>query len=236
MSIITRSKARSPDEAAFRSERRFLIHDLYQGLVTPEHPMWDWMVHNGVEGWELDWFRGNAVQLDILGLDYYQHSEHQLRRGPHGERIDETASQPFGWQELARQYSTRYQGIPVFLAETNVGGPVEERIAGWSSWCGKPAPRGRPGTPIGGITYYGAIDHVDWDSLLRVRNLNINPWVCGHSVGKATGSSARPRRWWTGIAPTSPPRRAKRWARYPNRRQRGAGGRPWRPGPRQAGQ
>ena len=28
-----------------------------------------------------------------------------------------------------------------------------------------------------GLTYYGAIDHVDWDTALRVRNLNINP--CG---------------------------------------------------------
>ena len=33
------------------------------------------------------------------------------------------------------------------------------------------------GVPIAGLTYYGAIDHVDWDSALRVRNLNINP--CG---------------------------------------------------------
>jgi hypothetical protein len=33
------------------------------------------------------------------------------------------------------------------------------------------------GVPIAGLTYYGAIDHVDWDTALRVRNLNINP--CG---------------------------------------------------------
>ena len=33
------------------------------------------------------------------------------------------------------------------------------------------------GTPVAGFTWYGAVDHVDWDSMLRVRNLTINP--CG---------------------------------------------------------
>ncbi len=31
--------------------------------------------------------------------------------------------------------------------------------------------------PVAGFTYYGAIDHVDWDTALRIRNNNINP--CG---------------------------------------------------------
>ncbi len=165
------------EEANFRTLRRFLVHDLYQGLVTREHPMWEYMQHHGVSDWELQWFLENPVKLDILGLDYYQHSEHQLRRGPNGERIDETAQQQWGWAEMARQYSARYHGIPVFLAETNVGGPVEERVKWFDGLVSQTRLARAAGTPVAGLTYYGAIDHVDWDTALRVRNLNINP--CG---------------------------------------------------------
>ncbi len=165
------------EEAEFRSERRFLVHDLYQGLVTRDHPMWDYMVRNGVGDWELNWFLEHPVKLDILGCDYYRHSEHQLRRGPNGERMDETAEHQFGWAAMARQYSDRYNGIPVFLAETNVGGPVEERVEWFDRLVAQTRTGRAEGTPIAGLTYYGAIDHVDWDSGLRERNLNINP--CG---------------------------------------------------------
>jgi beta-glucosidase len=165
------------EEAEFRTERRFLVHDLYQGLVNREHPMWSYLERYGVGDWELNWFLENPVNLDILGLDYYRHSEHQLRRGPNGERIDETAEHQHGWADMARQYSTRYNGIPVFLAETNVGGEVEERVAWFESLVQQTRVARAAGTPVAGLTYYGAVDHVDWDTGLRERNLNINP--CG---------------------------------------------------------
>jgi beta-glucosidase len=165
------------DEAAFRSERRFIVHDMYQGRLTRDHQMWEYLARNGVEAWELEWFLEHPVRLDIMGCDYYRHSEHQLRRGPNGERIDETAEHQHGWAELARQYSARYDGVPVFLAETNVGGPVEDRLSWFNHLVNQTRLARSKGVPVAGMTYYGAIDHVDWDSALRVRNLNINP--CG---------------------------------------------------------
>jgi beta-glucosidase/6-phospho-beta-glucosidase/beta-galactosidase len=169
------------EEAEFRSERRFLVHDMYQGLVTPAHPMWSYMLENGVEDWEMRWFLDNPVRLDILGLDYYRHSEHMLRHGPNGERIDESPIEDpahlFDWAEMARQYSERYNGLPVILAETNWGGPVEERIAWVEHLVGQTRTARANGVPVAGLTYYGALDHIDWDTALRVRNNNINP--CG---------------------------------------------------------
>ena len=161
------------EEAEFRSERRFLVHDLYQGLVHRDHPMWQYMIDNGIEDWELEWFVQNPVKLDLLGLDYYRHSEHQLRLGPNGERIDETAEQQFGWAEMTRQYSSRYNRIPVILGETNWGGPVEERIAWMEKLVSETRAARAAGTPVAGLTYWNAIDHMDWASILRVRNLSI---------------------------------------------------------------
>jgi hypothetical protein len=135
------------------------------------------MAGNGIAERELGWFLEHPVRLDILGLDYYPHSERQLRHGPNGERMDEPATRPLGWTELARQYSERYDGIPVILAETNLGGPVEERIR-WLEGLVEQTRKARAaGIPVAGLTWYGTVDHVDWDTTLRVRNLTINP--CG---------------------------------------------------------
>ena len=57
-----------PEEAEFRSQRRFLVHDLYQGLVNRDHPMWACMVATASAEWELDWFLEQPGRLDILGL------------------------------------------------------------------------------------------------------------------------------------------------------------------------
>jgi len=165
------------DEAAFRAARRFLVHDLYQGRVDRDHPLRAWLAGGGVDDAELDWFGEHPVALDLLGLDYYPESERQLRRGPGGERVEEPAERQTGLAELARQYSERYDGVPVALAETNLGGPVPERLR-WLDGLVEQTRKARAaGVPVAGITWYGAVDHVDWDSMLRERNLRINP--CG---------------------------------------------------------
>ena len=65
------------------------------------------------------------------------------------------------------------------LACTSVGGArsVEERIDWFETLVGQTRMARAAGTPVAGFTWYGAVDHVDWDSMLRVRNLTINP--CG---------------------------------------------------------
>jgi beta-glucosidase len=165
------------EEAAFRSARRFLVHDLYQGRLDRDHPLREWLAFGGLGDQELDWFGEHPVRLDLLGLDYYPQSERQLRRGPDGERVEEPAERPAGFAELARQYSQRYGGVPVALAETNLGGPVPERLRWLDGLVAQTRKARAAGVPVAGITWYGAVDHVDWDTLLRERNQRINP--CG---------------------------------------------------------
>jgi len=167
----------SAEAAAFHNTRRFLAHDLYHGAVSPDHPLWDYLLANGLTAGELDWFGPNAIQPDILGLAYYAYSEHGLRHDARGAAVDEPAPQPLGWAALAAQYSARYGGIPVMLTETNMGGPVEARVAWLDTLRAETQAARAAGTPVAGITYYGALDHVDWDTLLRQRNGHINP--CG---------------------------------------------------------
>lgn len=58
-----------------------------------------------------------------------------------------------------------------------MGGEVQARVDWFQSLVEQTKIARGKGVPVAGLTYYGAVDHVDWDSGLRVRNLNINP--CG---------------------------------------------------------
>src|SRR5947209_15986858 len=58
----------------FVNERRFMMHDLVLGRVTRDHPLWPYLHKNGMCCESRAYFLDNPVHIDILGLDYYQHS------------------------------------------------------------------------------------------------------------------------------------------------------------------
>ncbi|MDP9381482.1 MAG: hypothetical protein M3Q29_15315 [Chloroflexota bacterium] len=97
--------------AEFMNQRRFLTQDLYGGRIGEDYPMRDYLSELGFTDWDLEWFQDHPAPLDIVGVDYYPHSEHQLRADPRGAVVtpqgrlaDETAEQQFGFAKLVRQY------------------------------------------------------------------------------------------------------------------------------------
>ena len=73
-----------------RNLRRFLVMDLLLGRVDQHHPLFSWLTSYGMSELDLDWFRTNPQSPDVLGLDYYPHSDWQLdmarRRRPPAPR------------------------------------------------------------------------------------------------------------------------------------------------------
>jgi beta-glucosidase len=164
------------ERATFLNERRFLLHELYGGRVTPEHALWGWLVENGMDRADLDWFQDNPAPLDVIGLDYYPHSEHQYRNGDDGLVIDETRPLPdqLGPAELVRQYHARL-GRPMVFAETGAPGGDEVKGA-WLEGLVRAAREVRAeGCPLIGITWWGLIDQVDWGHGLRRFHHDIDP-------------------------------------------------------------
>ncbi len=85
------------------NQRRFLFHDLILGRADTAHPLWPQLRDaGGLTGEDLAWFRAHAACINVLGLDYYAHCEHQ--------------------------YHARY-GLPLMLTETNIRGYVSDRIS-----------------------------------------------------------------------------------------------------------
>ncbi|MEO7297920.1 MAG: hypothetical protein ABI042_05010 [Verrucomicrobiota bacterium] len=66
---------RIEEDVTLRNHRRFIVMDLIIGRVDLEHPLRNWLVNHGFAEMDLNWFLRNQAEIDVLGLDYYEHSE-----------------------------------------------------------------------------------------------------------------------------------------------------------------
>lgn len=161
--------------AAFENERRFLVLDLLTGKVGPAHPLYGYLTGHGVGVEDLTWFASHPTRIDLLGLDYYSHSELAWREG--GAVRDKTHAVQ-GFAATAMEYLKRYP-LPVMLAETNLRGEVGDRI-GWLKYMVGECERlsleaARLGLPFRGFCWYPYIDSTDWVSLVRKADRSIDP-------------------------------------------------------------
>ncbi len=163
-------KARSKElagEAARRNMRRFLVLDLLLGRVDQHHPLHSWVTSYGMSELDLEWFRSHPQRPDVLGLDYYPHSDWQLDIY-NGNVRQRRADVPVGLHGVASAYWKRY-GIPMMLTETSIEGqPINREI--WLEDCIEHAKRLREeGIPMLGLIWWPMIDQIDWDGALTHR-------------------------------------------------------------------
>jgi beta-glucosidase len=171
-------------EATFRNELRFVTFELTYGR-RPGAVVVDWLAANGVGEDRLAWFAEHGSSEGcIVGHDYYAGNEWQVE----ADGSVTQAAQRQGYAALAREYHDRL-GLPFMLSETNWEGAEAPT---WLAevWNGAMQLR-LEGLPIRGFCWYGFVDHVDWDSILRDDAGRAN--ACGlvdldrrpHPVGEA---------------------------------------------------
>lgn len=120
------------DEIARLRDQVWLVEDLVTGRVSADHPLADLLARSGLRDDDLTAFVDNAVQPDVMGINYYpRHSTELVRAGefhrggfddPRPVRDDGVA----GLEELLREAAARY-AAPVAVTETCVTGSVAER-------------------------------------------------------------------------------------------------------------
>lgn len=160
----------------YLNERRFLLHDLILGRVNRTHSL-HWFVEQhglavdaGISQADLDWLAENPAAIDVLGLDYYAHSEQQFHKD--GSFVPSLA--PYGFAEVARQY-IEYFNLPVMLTETNIRGYVSDRLS-WLKYMVEQAELlVAQGVDWRGFCWFPFIDSTDWDSLLRCACNHLDP-------------------------------------------------------------
>lgn len=165
--------AHSRGHADFSNHLRYVLLDLVLGQVCAAHPLWEMLTEHGLTPAEACWFREHPARIDVLGLDYYAHSEMGWTVAGRSERFV-----PWGFRRVALEYVDRYR-VPVMLTETNVRGRIEDRIS-WLKYMVQECEALAPGleargSGLRGFCWYPFIDSTDWDSLVRIPARSIDP-------------------------------------------------------------
>jgi beta-glucosidase/6-phospho-beta-glucosidase/beta-galactosidase len=151
--------AGSPAEyAALANDRRHVVLDLMlHHDRDPERPFLRQLIrHGGASLLSLD-----AISVDVLGVDYYCHSEWWY---------DEAGSyspspHPAGLAIVLEHYWQRYR-IPLILGETNIRGLPSDR-ASWLKYTLEQYELAEShGVRLQGFCWFPYVDSSDWDSLL----------------------------------------------------------------------
>lgn len=162
MSVVVSAVPELHPAVAQRLEHQFLALDLTEGRVTPEHPMWDYLLTNGVPPAWLDELAGGDRWMEVFGGNLYPQMSVWMLEGtperPTSRRRRGTADD----LEHALREAVRRTDRPVMLTETSVAGPVAARRR-WLADSVAAVGRIRDdGLPLVGYTWFPAFSLVAW--------------------------------------------------------------------------
>ncbi|MBN9328356.1 MAG: beta-glucosidase [Cellulomonas sp. 73-145] len=159
---------RAPEHRAEATRLRHQVHlveDLVTGRVDDAHPLRGLLAAASDD--ELGWFAANAVQPDVMGVNYYpRHSTELFEAGVRhvGGFSDPRPSVDRGTEglrEAVLAYAERY-GAPVMITETCVTATVAERLR-WLDESVALADRLRDeGVDLVGYTWWPLFDMYEW--------------------------------------------------------------------------
>ncbi|MDQ4143941.1 MAG: family 1 glycosylhydrolase [Actinomycetota bacterium] len=153
--------------AEMANDRRFFALDLLLGRDMPESRPFvtEVLVAGGEKLFDLE-----PGHIDVLGLDYYAHSEWCFS----SSGGITPSPQPLGLAALAATYHERYD-IPLILSETNIRGYAPDRVSWLKHTLEQVETARAAGIPLNAFCWFPFIDSVDWDSLLARADRHVDP-------------------------------------------------------------
>jgi dTDP-4-dehydrorhamnose reductase len=180
-------------QARFENQRRWLGFDLLAGRVTPEHPLWNYLVGAGADLRAIDDLVEQPCLPDVVALNYYLTSDRvldeRLERYPdvtHGgngrdryadvEAVRAWPAGIVGHREILLRAWNRY-GVPVALGEVHLGCTREEQLR-WlvEAWEGCLSARA-VGADVRALTVWSLLGAFDWNRLVTVEGHFYEPGV-----------------------------------------------------------
>ncbi|WP_127571199.1 glycosyltransferase [Georgenia faecalis] len=155
------------DYAAVANDRRHIALDLALGHdLRLDRPYLRQLVEAGGEGL----LTLEPLRVDVLGLDYYSHSEWFYdAEGGHAP-----SPGPVGLAEVIAQYGDRY-GLPMMVSETNVRGLPSDRVS-WLRYVMEQYEVAlERGYPLHGLCWFPQVSSCDWDTLLALSRGRADP-------------------------------------------------------------
>lgn len=192
---------------AFREERelrRWLGTDLLCGMVDEAHPLYGFLLRNGITAEEIAWFGDNPCPPSVIGLNYYPTSDrfldHRVELYPEGFRGGDTGTEPLVDIEAVRVYTPgiagvghvlreaweRY-GIPVAITEAHLGGGPADQVR-WLTEIWEDAAAAREaGVEVVAVTVWALLGLWNWSNLCTRDEQIYEPGVF---TGKERGRTA----------------------------------------------
>lgn len=180
-------------QARFENHRRWLTYDLLCGKVTKEHPLWRYLLRNGIAEKELLFFQDNICVPDIFGFNHYLTSERfldsRLTRYPkhtHGgngyhayadvEAVRVDLKEETGIEVLLKEAWERYQK-PIAVTEVHLHCHREDQLR-WFNHVWETCKNLRAeGIQIEAVTAWAMLGSYGWNKLLTVPNGDYEPGV-----------------------------------------------------------
>lgn len=189
----TWSTPRLAEQAAFENERRWLSFDLLCGRVSPEHPLWHYLRHNGATEAELHEFLEQPCPADIIGINHYLSGERFLdeRAGlypdepvggnGHTAYVDVLAARVLadgvdGPEKLLHETWRRY-GLPIAVTEAHNGCTREEQLR-WlrDVWDAAQSLRSS-GVDLRAVMAWSLLGCYDWNRMVTTEAGHYEPGV-----------------------------------------------------------
>lgn len=183
-----------------REHRRWLGLDLLCGLVTREHPLFEFLQENGLGESEILWFSDNPSPPSVVGLNYYVTSDrfldHRLELYP-GRAGGDIGDEPLvdveavrvrgegilGAGAMLREAWERY-GLPVAITEAHLGcTPLEQTRWLAEVWREAEAAR-RDGVDVCAVTVWALLGSFNWCHLCTEDAGSYEPGVFDVSSGE----------------------------------------------------
>jgi beta-glucosidase/6-phospho-beta-glucosidase/beta-galactosidase len=161
---LTRAARADLEPLAVDQRRRgFLFYDLITGRVDATHPLFGWLLTNGVSYTALQQLSDQAIELDVMGLNFYpQWSTQQVELNAKGHvRYRSIEQDGAGFRDLITDYYERY-GVPIMITETSAkdGIPIKERWLATSIATIRSLRQS--GVPVIGYTWFPLFTMIDW--------------------------------------------------------------------------
>lgn len=178
----TYSSPRLKYQANFENERRWLTYDLLCGKVDKNHPLWLYLLKEGITEKDLSFFQENVCVPDIFGFNHYVTSERFLderlhlypihTHGGNGlhsyadvEAVRVEVKEETGIEVLLKEAWQRYQK-PMAVTEVHLHCHREEQIR-WFDYVWNSCKNLRKGgVQIEGVTSWAMLGSFGWNKLL----------------------------------------------------------------------
>jgi dTDP-4-dehydrorhamnose reductase len=216
-------------QAKFENHRRWLSFDLLCGKVTSSHPLYKYLLKNGISSDDLQFFIDSPCVPDVLGLNYYPTSERYLdenidnfpahTHGSNGrhkyadvEVVRVGNTQPSGPYSLLKEAWERYK-LPMAVTEVHLHCTREEQLR-WMQYIWNAANKlADEGADVRGVTSWAILGSFGWNRLLTQPNGDYEPGVLDVLSGRPrpTAMSKLLQSWSAQQAYTHPVANGQGW-------------------------